>query len=138
MSVIDMQTMRYINVLDAATHVKTSKCYVYNNGIIFAVPKFMVAKAIGPGAANIRRIESVLGKKVRIIEEASNAEDSKHFIEAVISPVRVKSIELKDGVFVITSGGTQTKAALLGRNKKRFEELKRIIQDTYSADLRVM
>ena len=68
MSIINMQTIRYINLLDRASNVKTSKCYTYNNAIIFAVPKNLVSKAIGPDASNVRLIQEKLGKRVRIIE----------------------------------------------------------------------
>lgn len=70
MATIDMQTMRYINLLDKTSRVKTTKCYLYNNAVIFAVPKQTLGKAIGNNAENVKRIQDNLGKKIRIIEEA--------------------------------------------------------------------
>jgi len=137
MSTINMQTMRYLNLLDRTTRVKTSKCYFYNNAVVFAVPKFMLAKAIGPDAINIKRIQEQLGKRVRIIKEAESINDLKKFVEDVVYPIKFKSIEVKDITAVITAGGTQSKAALFGRDKKRFEELKEILRDTFQLDLRI-
>ena len=77
MAIINMQTMRYINLLDRASHVKTSKCFVYNNTIMFAVPKEMVSKAIGPDAINVRRIQEVLLKNgySSLLEDCGNLWD---------------------------------------------------------------
>ncbi len=133
-----MQTMRYINLLDKASNVKTRKCFIYNNAIIFAVPRGLVSRAIGPEAVNVRRIQDSLGKRVRIIEEAEGMKDARRFIQNIVDPINFKSLEIKENTFVINSGGTQSKAALLGRNKRRFEELKQIIEDTFHMDLRIL
>jgi transcription antitermination factor NusA-like protein len=133
-----MQTMRYINLLDRTSQVKTRKCFVYNNVILFAVPKIFVSKAIGHDAINVRRIQENLGKKIRIIQEADGFHDTQRFIEDVVSPVKFKSLEVKDNELIISSGGTQTKAALLGRNKRRYDELKKIVEDTFNLELRIL
>ena len=39
---------------------------------------------------------------------------------------------------VMTAGSPQTKATLLGRNKKRFEELKQIIEDNFGVELKII
>ena len=51
--VIDMQLMRYINLFSRISKVSTTKCFTYNNQIIFAVPKDKVSMAIGKGAENV-------------------------------------------------------------------------------------
>jgi transcription antitermination factor NusA-like protein len=137
MSVIDMQTIRYINLLDRITRVKTMKCFVYNNIIVFAVPRALVSKAIGAGAANIRLIQEQLGKRVRIVEEPEGIEDATKFIGDVVSPLRFKSLELRDGMFILTAG-SMSKAALIGRNKKRLEELQQIVKDNFNVDLKIV
>lgn len=133
-----MQTMRYINLLDRTTRVKTSKCFIYNNTIIFAVPKFMLAKAIGPDALYIKQIQEQLGKRVRIIKEAEGTQDAEKFIQDVVFPIKFKSVEIKDNAVVIAAGGTQNKAALFGRNKTRFAELKKIIENTFNLELKIV
>jgi len=138
MSIINMQTMRYINLLDKASKVRTSKCYIYNNTIIFGVPGFQISKAIGPDASNIKKLQEKLGKRVRIVKEASGTEDARRFVSDIVSPVKFKSLEVKEDIIVITAGGTQNKAALLGRNKRRYEELKIIVMGVFSLDLKII
>ena len=138
MAVINMQTMRYINMLDRVARIKTTKCFSYNNAIVFAVPKHLISQAIGPSANNVRIIQDNLGKRVKIITEPESIGNAKDFIEEIVSPVKFKSLEVKDSELIVTAGNMQNKASLLGRNKKRLEELSLIIKDTFSLDLRII
>jgi len=138
MATIDMQTMRYINLLDRASSVKTNKCFIYNNTIFFAVPKNLVSKAIGPAALHVRRIQEHLGKRIRIIPEPQGLADASKFVHDLVSPVKFKSLEIKDSSFVLTAGNNQNKAALIGRNKRRFEELHKILHDLFLMDLKIV
>jgi NusA-like KH domain protein len=137
MATIDMQTMRYINLLDRASNVKTTKCFVYNNTIMFAVPRALVSKALGPDALNVRRIQDELGKRVRIVPAPEGTHDAEEFIAKVIAPVGYKSVEVKEGECIVNAG-SQHKAALIGRNRRRFEELREIVKDIFSLELKIL
>ena len=138
MSIINMQTMRYINLLDKASRVKTSKCFIYNNTIVFAVPANLMSRAIGSNAENVRLIQNQLGRRVRIIREPVGIGSMNQFIQDIVTPVRFKSLEIKDKEAVLTAGNAQNKAALLGRNKKRYEELNEIIRGLFDLDLKIL
>ncbi|MDO8460131.1 MAG: KH domain-containing protein [Nanoarchaeota archaeon] len=138
MATLDMQLMRYINLLDRAANVKTNKCFVHNNAIFFAVSDKDISRAIGPAAVNIRRMQEQLGKRVRIIKKSDGVEDIKRFIEDIVTPVKVKAVEIKDNCVIITAGNSQNKAVLIGRNRRRYEELKKVIQDYYNMDLKIV
>lgn len=138
MATINMQTMRYINLLDNASKVKTQKCFVYNNTIYFAVPAQLVSKAIGPNALNIKKIQESLGKRIRIIREPEGIYDIARFIGEVVYPIRFKSLEVKENVVVITSGNNQNKAALIGREKRRFYELEEVVHEIFKMDLKIL
>ncbi len=137
MAIIDMQTMRYINLLDRASHVKTTTCFVYNNTIMFAVPKSLVSKALGPDALNVRRIQEELGKRVRILPSPEGRQDLHEFLMRVVFPVGFKNVEIKENECVLNAG-SQHKAALIGRNRRRFEELKEVVKDLFGLDLKII
>ena len=137
MTTIDLQTIRYINLLDNVAKVKTRRCFTYNNMVIFAVPRALVAKAIGPGATHIHHIQEKLGKKIRIIEEAHDIQEAERFIKAIVAPISFHSLENKEGTLMLTAG-SQSKAALIGRNRRREEELQQIVKDTFGADLKIV
>lgn len=130
--------MRYLNLLDSISRVKSNKCYSYNNTIIFAVPSFKISKAIGLDAINIKKLQEKIGKRVRIIKEPNGIGDAEKFICELVSPVKFKSLEVKDKSITITAGGMQNKASLLGRNKRRLLELKKIVLGLFNADLKIL
>lgn len=128
---IDMKLMRYINLFSKISHVPTTKCSVYNDHIIFAVPKELVSKAIGPGAVNVKKMREVIGKKVRVVmmpENLTNKQEIGKFIEEVVNPIEFNKIEVKDDEIVV-SAGRQSKAALIGRNRMREKELSGIVKN---------
>ncbi len=129
--------MRYINLLDKTSRVKTSKCFVYNNVIIFAVPRELVGRAIGPNGENAKKIQNILGKKVRIIEEPRGIENAEKFVKDIVEPVDFKSLELQGNEFILNAG-SQSKAALIGRNKVRLQELGQILEDNFNKTLRIV
>ena len=137
MVTINMQIMRYINLLDRIARVKTTKCFVYNNVIIFAVPATLLSKTIGPKGKNVREIQQKLGKRVKIIREAENILDAERFVEDIVEPVSFVSLEVKNNEIIITAG-TRNKAALLGRNKRRYIELSQIIEDNFGKVLKIV
>src|SRR3989344_5513037 len=138
MAIIDMKTMRYINLLDKISHVKTSKCFIHNNSIFFVVNRRDVSKAIGPGAVNVRKIQEKTDRKIKIIEEIDNIKYIKNFIEDIISPVRIKSIDIKDNLVVITAGSNQNKATIIGRDRRREEELNKVIHDYFNMNIKII
>ncbi|MCK5321369.1 KH domain-containing protein [Candidatus Pacearchaeota archaeon] len=131
---IDMQLMRYINLFARITRVPTTKCFVYNNQIVFGVPKAQVSIAIGKGAVNVKKLNSILGKKIRVVampgvDTFSNEEIGK-FVEAVVSPVEFNKIEVRENSIVINAG-RQNKAALIGRGRQREKELSEVLKNFF-------
>ncbi|MBT7102040.1 KH domain-containing protein [archaeon] len=129
---IDMQLMRYINLFAKTTRVETTKVFVYNNQIIFAVPKAKVSIAIGKGAANVKKLNDILRKKIKIV--AMPAVDSNEgigkFVEEVVSPVEFNKVEVKENS-VVVNAGRQSKAALIGRNRMREKELGDVLRNFF-------
>jgi NusA-like KH domain protein len=132
-----MQLMRYINLLDKVTRVKTTRCFVYNNSIIFAIPKSFVLQAVGRNGSNVHYLQEKIGKRVRIIAE-NNKDDFERYIQDIIEPAQFKEMKVEGKELIITAGSMQNKANLLGRNKTRLEELKEIVKDDFGFDLRII
>ena len=87
--VIDMQLMRYINLFARTTRVPTTKCFVYNNQIVFAVPRAKVSLAIGKGAVNVKKLSAILRKKIKVVAMPSVDSDEGigKFVGDVVDPV---------------------------------------------------
>ena len=134
---IDMQHMRYINLFEKITGVRTRYCFLYNETLTFAVHRQLVPKAVGLNGKNVKKLNEILEKKIKVIPAPEGIEYLREFVKDVVSPTGFKKIELNNDEVVLTAG-TQNKAALLGRNKRRFIELQRIIRDFFGKDLKII
>lgn len=119
--------MRYINLFERVCKVSTMNCFIYNGIIVFAVPKQMVFRAVGKNGENVKRLNEILRKKIKVVEAS---EDLSKFIAAVVDPVGFNKIEVRDGTVFITAG-KQNKASLIGRNRQREQELEDILKQFF-------
>jgi NusA-like KH domain protein len=134
---IDMQDLRYLNLFSKVTRIETKYCFMYNNAVIFAVPKNLISKAIGKEASNLKRISNVLKKRVKVVAIPRGIEDAKKLIEAIVSPVTFKSLEVTENE-IILNAGSQNKAALIGRNKRRIHEMQEIVKDFFGKEFKIV
>lgn len=132
-----MQQIRYLNMFTKVTQVSTSSCFMYNNAVYFSIPRHNLSKAVGENGKNVRRMSEILGKRVRIVSTPNGIQDAKRFIESIISPLRFNDLEVKDNEIIITAG-SQSKAALIGRFKRRLEELQDITKEYFGRDVRIV
>ena len=136
-STLDMQDLRYLKLFEKVTGIRTHYCFEYNNTIIFCVPRELVSKAIGPDARNLRRINMVIKKRVKVIAIPKDSHDIKRFIEMVVSPVTFKDLDVLPDEIVLNAG-SQSKAALIGRDKRRLIEMQRITKDFFKKNFRIV
>lgn len=134
---INMQDMRHLNLFSRITRVNTRFCFEYNNAIIFCVPRAMVSRAIGEKGKNIRELSYILRKRIKVIPQPRGIGDAKQFIENIVRPIIFKGLEVDNNEMIINAGGTQSKAMLLGRNKRRLLEMQDIVKDFFGKELRV-
>lgn len=134
---INMQDMRYLNLFRKITGISTRYVLKYNEMLVFCVPKNLLSKAIGENARNLKKINEILRKRIKVIPIPLGIEHAKQFIEAVVSPVQFKDIEVNDKEMVLTAG-RQSKAALIGRNKRRLEEMQIIIKNFFGKEFRII
>ena len=134
---ISMQDMRYLNLFGRVTKISTRYVIKYNEKIIFCVPKSLISKAIGPEARNIKRIGEILGRRIKVIPTPTGIQHVREFIQAIVNPVEFKDLEIKEDEIILTAG-SRSKAALLGRNKRRLHEMQKIIKDFFGKEFRII
>ena len=134
---LDMQDLRYLNLFERITGIRTHYCFEYNNTIIFCVPRELVSRALGPEVRNLRRISEIIKKRVKVIAVPNNSQDIRRFIELVVSPVTFKDLEVLPNEIVLNAG-SQSKAALIGRDKRRLLEMQKIVKDFFKKDFRII
>jgi transcription antitermination factor NusA-like protein len=97
-----------------------------------------ISRAIGEAGRNIHELRRILGKKVRVIPRPQGLQDAKQFIENIVKPVAFKNLEINNDEIIITAGGMQSKAALIGKNKRRFLEMQKIIKNFFGKEFRII
>jgi len=133
---IDMKHMMYLNLFSQTTRVSTRFCFKYNEIIFFCVPRGLVSKSIGEDGKNTKKLNRILNKKIKVIASPNGIEDVKTFIQSIVEPVTFKDVEVKDNEIVLAAS-TQSKAALIGRNKRRLLEMQKIIKDFFGKEFRI-
>lgn len=132
-----MQDLRYLNLFEKVTRVSTRFCFTYNEALVFCMPKKLIAKAVGEGGRNIKQISQIIRKRVKIVPSPRGVEDAKSFIEAIVSPVKFNGLEITNNEIILTAG-SQSKAALIGRNKRRLLEMQKIVKDFFEKEFRII
>jgi transcription antitermination factor NusA-like protein len=139
---ISMQDIRYLNLFEKITGVGTQFCFKYNNSIIFGVPKKLIIKSIGPNSQNLKRINYIIGKRVKVVplpkdNSPAKKDEIKLFVEKIISPIEFKDLEITNDE-IIVKAGMQNKASLIGREKRRLYEMQKIIKEFFGKDFRII
>ncbi len=132
-----MQGIRHLNLFNRITKVPTRYYFHYNNQIVFCVPGKLVSRAVGENGENAKKISSVLRKRIKIIPSPKGIGDVKVFIKKIVEPVEFRDIEIQGNEIVI-SANRQSKASLIGRDKRRLIELQKIIKDFFGKEVRIV
>jgi NusA-like KH domain protein len=134
---LDMQDLRQLNLFQRITRIQTRFCFPYNNMIVFCVPKDLVNRAVGKNGENVKKISQVLKKRIKIIPKPNGIEGIEKFIRNIVSPVEFKEVEVKDNE-IILNAGSQSKAALIGRNKRRLLEMQNIVKNFFGKEFKIV
>ncbi len=120
----DINLMKFISFFETSTRAKVKDCIDSGSSLIFVVQKGEIGKAIGKNASNIKRIENMLKRKVRIIEFD---EDVCKFVRNVLAPLKVEEVELVDTKVVIRDNNMKTKGMIIGRDASNLQKHKEIV-----------
>ena len=132
-----MEDMRHLNLFMNITKINTRFCFRYNNMIFFCVPKQLVSRAIGENGKNSKQLNKILNKKIKIIPYPNGTQDAKTFVQSIVSPIKIKDVESKNDELIIHAG-PKNKAALIGREKRKLLEMKKIIKDFFRKETKIV
>ncbi len=134
--VISMQDMRYLNLFQNTTRIPTKYVFSYNNTLFFCVPKNQISQAVGERGSHIKRLCEVLRRKIKVIP-IPNDKTIKQFVSSIVEPVEFKELETTNEEVLLTAGSS-SKAALIGRNKRRLLEMQKIVLDFFNKDFKII
>ena len=125
----DITCIQQINLFFKVTGVRAQNCFNYSNFILLVVDPAFFNKAIGKSGENVRRLEYLLKKRIKVIRTPT--QDIERFIKVIVYPLKFKKLAIEDGNITITAG-QQSKASLIGRDHSRLNELIEIVKQYFN------
>ena len=111
-------------MFESLTGAKLKDC-IMDDGVMFIVSENDMGKAIGRNGANIKRIEGLLKKKVRLVEFNS---DVTQFIANLLQPLKVSDVKEEEGIVNIYADDTKTRGMIIGRDRNKINTLNEIVK----------
>jgi len=127
----DAELMKIMNLFGTITRSKVKDVIKRDEIYIFIVQQGEIGKAIGKKAANVRKLENILKKKIRVIEYN---EDLEKFIRNVVMPLNLAKVEIEDAVVTIHSPDTKTRGYLIGRSASHLRNTENIVKRYFPID----
>ena len=127
----DIETIKLITLFESITRSHAKDMIIKDDYFIFIVMPGEIGKAIGKKAVNIKKLERISKKKIKIIEYN---DDLEKFVRNVIMPIRVHKIDIDGAVVTITSPDNQTRGLLIGRAAANLRNFESIVQRYFPID----
>lgn len=116
--------MGLINIFEKITRARVKYAFFDKDKVlVFVVKQGEIGKAIGKKGANVKKISSVMKKRIKIIEFNS---DVVRFVKNCLIPLKV-DVSSEEEKVVIKCPGRQEKAIVLGRDKQNLNALKELV-----------
>ena len=132
----DSESMKLITLFESMTGAKVKDC-ISNadmrgsrrdslaNSLIFVMEENEMGRAIGKNGTNIKRMESKLRKKIKLVEFSS---DVLQFARNIVYPIEISGIKQENNNLVISAKDTHTRAMLIGRERQNINHLSDIVK----------
>ena len=121
----DAELIKIMSLFETVTQAKLKDCFISNDKIFFVVEENQLARAVGKKGINVRKVENILKKRIRIVEYNPNLQ---RFIINLIYPSRVKNIEENGRVVILSAEDLKTRGYLICRNAQNLREFESIIK----------
>ena len=125
---INNETFRYLSVFGTLTGVSAVDCFETGNEIVYVVETGKIGIAVGKKGVNIKKVESLLKKKIRLIEHSL---DAVRFIHNVLYPMKPKNVYVStksDGAKVINIQlDVRMKRTLMREGKNLYNLLNQLV-----------
>jgi transcription termination/antitermination protein NusA len=120
----DNTLMKFISLFETLTGTSVKDC-IDTEVMTFIVAENHIAQAIGKNGSNVRRVEHILNRKIKIVEFNPNV---LKFIANYIYPIKAIEIKEENGVVFIKGSDTKDKGLLIGRDAKNLKTLQSVVQ----------
>ena len=116
--------MKLMTLFESMTGAKVKDC-IANERLMFIIEENEMGKAIGKNGANIKRMENMLKKKIKLVEFSN---DVLQFVKNMIYPIEALEIKNEENIVTIHGKDTSSKAMLIGRERQNISHLGDIVK----------
>lgn len=115
-----------MSLFETLTGAPLKDCFIDKNELmVFVVEEPMMSRAIGKNGANVKRMEGLLNRKIKIL---GYTPDLLQFVRNLLYPLQVGNIAEQEGTILITGNDARTKGLLIGKNSQNLKNNLSIIQ----------
>jgi NusA-like KH domain protein len=130
--VIDNDLLQTISVVEKITHAHVDQCIPRDDKLIFIVGKGDARKIVGPQGATLKKLESQLNKRLKVIEKV---DDKMMFIRNAMLPLKIVDMKEEDGIVTVIGPDEKTKGLMIGAKAQNLRFTEKIVQ-MYFPDVR--
>ena len=129
--ILSQEAMNYISIFGRITKVSAKDCIILDNKLIFVVNDINLGKAIGKQASNIKMLEKVLKKGVKII---GYNRDLSRFIKNLVYPNKAKDILINDKTVTIVPADRKTRGYMIGKGASTLRFYESIVKKYFDIE----
>ena len=127
---ISDEAIKYISLFESVTGCKVKDCII-GERILFVVGEAQAGIAIGRNGSNVRKIEGLTNKNVRIIEFNP---DVIQFIRNYLYPIELREIKFENRIVMLSGNDKFTNGMIIGRGGKNLEFLTSLVKRYFDID----
>ncbi|MBI2660615.1 NusA-like transcription termination signal-binding factor [Candidatus Woesearchaeota archaeon] len=132
---LDSESMKLMAFFESNTGAKVKDC-IPNDKLIFIIEENEMGKAIGKNGANIKKMERLLKKKIKLAEFSN---DALQFVRNLCYPAEISDAKLVEDIITIHGKDTSTRAMLIGRERRNINNLAEIVRRYFNVkEIRVV
>ena len=130
--VYDSDLLKLMNLFEQITKSDLKDCFYDDNGLLtFIVQEGEAGKAIGKKAVNVKNLEKMLNRKIKIVEFNPQL---LQFVKNLIIPLKVEETAQEEKIVMLRSPDMNTKGLLIGRNAKNLRNTEKIVKKYFDID----
>lgn len=130
----DTDTLRLMTLFENITHTSLKDCIADENGkcVYFVVQEGKAGAAIGKNGSNVKHVESVIKKNVKIFEFSK---DLSTFVKNLIPQANGVNVKTENGeTKVEIKVDRSNKAIIIGRDGKNIKIFKELLQRNHKVN----
>ncbi|MCX6821212.1 MAG: NusA-like transcription termination signal-binding factor [Candidatus Aenigmarchaeota archaeon] len=130
------ETIRLLTLFENVTNVPVRDCFIDNGVIYYIVEEGKIGLAIGKDGSSIKKVERVIGKKVKVFEYSS---DPETFVKNIIPQCReITMINQDDKITVEIKVSKNDRGFVIGRGGEKIKIYKEILKRVHNiSDIQV-